>query len=282
MYTLKVKNSTGDVLNLSSNPNYIVYKVDGLTPVKATINSSVNSTQDGSVINSTRVESRNIVIYMTIEGAVEENRINLYKYFTPKREIILYFSNDTRDVYIEGVVELIECDLFTNKQIAQISIICSKPYFKDIDVLTTSFSDISKLFEFPMDVPEIGVELSSVNVNIRKTILYAGDVETGINIKLFANGTVVNPVIYDVFRKTYLKLNMTLEEADTILINTNVGEKSVTLIRDGVSSNALGYMSPDSSWFTLYAGDNVFTYDCESGSSNLDITFTTSLLYGGV
>lgn len=282
MYSLRVENATGESLTLSSNPNYIVYQIEGLTPPNATINASVNSTQDGSVINSTRVENRNIVIYMTIEDDVETNRINLYKYFTPKRNIKLYFSNSSRDVYIEGVVELIECDLFSNKQIAQISIICSKPYFKDVEVLTTSFSDISKLFEFPFSIPEIGVELSSINTNIRKSILYAGDVETGVIIQLFANGTVVNPILYDVLKKTKFQLNITLNEADTVLINTNVGEKSVTFIRGGVSSNALGYMSPDSSWFTLSAGDNVFTYECESGSTNLDITFTTNLLYGGV
>lgn len=282
MYKLSVKNSTGDILVLSNSDKYTVYNVEGLNPAKATISKSINTTQDGSVINFTTVESRNIVIYMTIEGDIESNRINLYKYFTPKKSVTIYFKNDTRNVYIEGVVELIECDLFSNKQTAQISIICPKPYFKDVNDFITSFSDISKLFEFPFSIPESGVELSSITTNVRKTILYSGDVESGIIIQLFANGEVVNPRIYDVFAKTYFKLNMTLQEADTILINTNVGEKSVTLIRKGVKTNALGYMSPDSSWFMLSAGDNVFTYECDSGSSNLDITFTTSLLYGGV
>lgn len=282
MYKLSVKNSNGDTLVLSNSDKYTVYNIEGLNPAKATISKSVNTTQDGSVINFTTVESRNIVIYMTIEGDIETNRINLYKYFTPKKNVSLYFKNDTRDVYIEGVVELIECNLFANKQTAQISIICPKPYFKDVNEFISSFSDISKLFEFPFSIPEIGVELSSITTNIRKTIPYTGDVEAGIIIQLFANGEVVNPQIYNVFDKTYFKLNMTLQESDTLVINTNVGEKSVSLIRNGVKTNGLGYMSPDSTWFMLSAGDNVFTYECDSGSSNLDITFTTSLLYGGV
>ena len=41
-------------------------------------------------------------------------------------------------------------------------------------------------------------------------------------------------------------------------------------------------MAQDSTWFKLEAGDNVFTYDADSGNSNLQITFTTAILYSGV
>ena len=172
MYSLSVKNAIGETLTLSSNPNYTVYKIDGLAPPKATINSSINATEDGSVINSAKVESRNIVIYMTIEGDVEANRIALYKYFTPKRSVELFFRNGTRNVYIEGMVEVVECDLFANKQIAQISIICSKPYFKSVENLIVSFSEIITNFSFPFSIIESGMELSTLNANARKSIIY--------------------------------------------------------------------------------------------------------------
>lgn len=282
MYSLKVENDRGNTLELTHNPNYTVYRIEGLNPPQATINSSVNTTTDGSSINSVRLENRNIVIYVAIEGAVEANRINLYKYFPVKKSVKLYFSNNSRDVYIEGRVELIECDLFSSKQVAQISLICPKPYFKDVNDLLTMFSDVSKLFEFPFSIGKSGVEVSAITTNQRRSIINAGDVETGVIIKLFAIGAVVNPVIYDVLKRTYLKLNFTMLASDTLIINTNVGEKSIELIRDGVSYNAMGYMSQDSSWFTLEAGDNVFTYDCESGNSNLQLTFTTAILYSGV
>lgn len=282
MYNLRVENNRGEALSLTDNENYTVFKVTGLNPPKATINSSVNATTDGSSVNSTRVESRNIVIYLTVNGEIETNRINLYKYFPVKKSIKLYFSNDTRDVMIEGVVEIIECDLFAKRQTAQISIICPKPYFKAVEDIVSYFSDITSLFEFPFSIPEAGMEFSIITNNIRKSIINTGDIETGIIIELFATGTVVNPIVYDVLKQTYFKLNMTLQASDTVVINTNVGEKSVTLIRNGVSSNAMGYMAQDSSWFSLEAGDNVFTYDAASGNPYLQITFTTNVLYSGV
>lgn len=282
MYELTVKNASGEVLNLSTSKDYIVYKIDGLAPPKANISSSVNAIDDGSKINNKRLGNRNIVIYTTIEGEIEKNRINLYKYFTPKSAVTLMFKNETRDVKIDGVVELIECDLFAKKQVAQISIICPNPYFHSAENYTESFSDVQTLFAFPFSISKSGIPFSNLSTNVRKSIVYTGDVQTGMIIELFANGTVVKPIIYDVLKKTHMALNFTMLKSDKIIINTNPNQKSISLVRNGVSTNALGYLIPDSTWLSLQAGDNMFTYDAESGNSYLQITFTTSILYGGV
>lgn len=282
MYELKVENHRGEVLNLSTSPCYTLYKVEGLQPAQVNISTTANANFDGATVNNTRVSGRNIVLYAAIEGKVEDNRIKLYRYFPPKKKIKLYYKNDTRNVYIEGYVELIECDLFTNKQVAQISIICPQPYFKAVEEIVSYFNEISSLFTFPFSITTAGTEISSITTNIRKSIINTGEVESGIIIRLYAIGSVVNPVIYDVFNRTHIKLNYTMEADDEIIINTNRGEKSITLIRDGISYNIIGYMAADSTWLTLQSGDNVFTYDTDSGTSNLQLTFTTSLLYGGV
>lgn len=94
MYRLSVKNDKGEVINLSSSKDYTVYKIDGLNPPKININSSVNSTQDGGVINSVRMDTRNLVLYMTIDGDVEVNRINLYKYFHLKSLLLFILVMD--------------------------------------------------------------------------------------------------------------------------------------------------------------------------------------------
>ena len=103
MYSLKVENDRGNTLELTNNPKYTVFKIEGLNPPQATINSSVNTTTDGSSINSVRLENRNIVIYTTIEGDVEANRINLYKYFPVKKTVKLYFNNGNRNIKIVDV-----------------------------------------------------------------------------------------------------------------------------------------------------------------------------------
>lgn len=281
-YTLKVKNHNGHILNLTESKDYTVYKIEGLQPPQVTIATAKKAVADGSTINRLSVESRNIVIYLTIEGDIEANRINLYKYFPLKQHVTVYFENGTRDVSIEGVVEIIECDMFTNKQTAQISLVCPQPYFKSAEDLVTYFSSINSLFEFPFSIAESAMEFSSIKAAERKVIVNTGDVENGIIISLYATGAVNKPIIYDVLNKTYIKLNYDLVADEEIIINTNVDNKAITLIKNGVSSNAMGYMTPDSKWLTLNAGDNVFTYEAESRAENLQVTFTTALLYGGV
>lgn len=282
MYECKIKNPNGEVLNLSTSSKYTLYKITGLQPPASAVNTSNNATSDGVTVNSVRVDKRNLVLYIALESDVEQSRLQLYKYFPPKKTITVYFKHGSRDVCIEGVVETIELDHFSSKQVAQISIICPKPYFKAVNDLITYFSDVSSMFEFPFSIPKAGVEFSAITTNVRKSIINTGDVASGLLIDLYAIGTVVNPIIYDVFKRTHIKLTFTMEAGDHVIINTNHGEKSITLVRAGESTNVMGYMYPDSSWLTLEAGDNVFTYDCESGNSNLQITFTTSVLYGGV
>lgn len=282
MLEVKVENKSGEILNLTTSKNYTLFKVEGLQPPTTTINSTKKSTSDGTTINSVSVESRNIVLYMTIDRDIEKNRINLYKYFPLKQTVTVYFKNNTRDVKIDGLVEIIECDLFTNRQVAQISLICPQPYFSAVNELISYFSDLTNLFSFPFGIAESGMELSAITTNIRKSIINTGDVESGVIIKLYAIGDVVNPIIYDVFNRTHIAINFSMQANDQIIINTNVGSKSITLIRNGVSYNAMGYMTPDSKWLTLAQGDNVFTYDADSGNSNLQLTFTTVVLYGGV
>ena len=282
MIEIKVKNDNGEVLNLSTSPNYTLYNITGINPPQANINTSVNATSDGDTINSIRTNKRNIVLYVAIHGNVEANRLNLYKYFPTKKNINIYCKTTNRDVYIEGTTELIDVKLFSEQQVAQISIICPQPYFNDVNELITSFSQIEALFTFPFSIDNNGIELSIIGNDIRKNIINAGEVDTGMSMELFAIGEVKNPVIYDVLNRTHIKLEFTMQANDIIYINTNSGQKSVTLLRDGVESNIISYLSYSSKWLTLNAGDNVFTYDAENGVSNIKLTFRTVALYGGV
>lgn len=282
MFELKVENHKGEVLRFPESEEYTIYKITGLNPPAVKINTTSNATTDGMSVNSKRVDKRNIVIYAYINGDVEANRIGLYKYFPLKQTVKIYFANGTRDVYIEGEVETIEIDPFTQRQKAQISILCPQPYFLAVDELTTSFSAISALFQFPFSIPESGAEISAITTDIRKTILNNGDVASGIIIRIYAIGEVVNPVIYDVFKRTHMRIAFTMQTNDEIVINTHAGKKRITLLREGVEYNIMGNMVADSSWLVLEPGDNVFTYDAESGVNNIQLRFITSELFGGV
>lgn len=282
MYTLIVENEKNEQLELTHNDAYDVIKIEGLNPPGATINNTEINGVDGARFNNSKVNIRNLVIYLTIKSPVEENRQALYKYFHVKRKVKIYFKNQNRDVYIEGYVETFENDFFENLQKPQISIICPESFWKAVDDLLIEFSDDIPLFEFPFDIEEEGIELSRLNLETSK-IVHNGDVSTGIIIELYATSNqILNPTIYNRTARTYFKLNFDMYEGDIIRINTNQGQKSVTLTRNGVTSNIIGDRQSGSSWIQLLPGENEISYEADVGAENLIVNLNLTQKYEGV
>lgn len=282
MYTLIVENEQGDKLELTRNEKYDVLEVIGLNPPTAAINTVNVAGFDGSRFNSSRIEQRNIVITLNVRPHIESNRLALYKYFRVKRYIKIYYKNDHRDVYIEGYVESFENNIFTQLQQPQISIICPNPFWKSSSTITVDFSDLTDLFEFPFSIPKEGIEFSRIN-KITMAYINAGDVETGAIIKFHANSNqILNPTFYNRTTGKYFGLNFDMYNGDVITVNTQQGEKSVTLLREGITTNILSGRKSGSSWITFVPGVNEISYEADEGQPNLDVTVTAIQKFEGV
>ena len=147
---------------------------------------------------------------------------------------------------------------------------------------STEFSNIENMFTFPFAIEEAGVPFSYIALGEQKTIINGGDVETGVVIRLNALGTVKNPKIYNVDTIDRMILNVTMQAGDEITINTRKKEKSITLLRDGVTTNIVGRLEAGSTWFNLLPGDNVFTYEADELPENLQCTFIINNQFEGV
>lgn len=281
MYTLSIENERGDRLQLSQNPDYTVTSVTGLNPPTANINTAVNASFDGSTYKSSRVNNRNIVIMLAIEGDIEKNRINLYKYVKSKKRVTLYFANGSREVHIDGYVENFDINLFEQRQMAQISIICPNPFFMDAEDETVLASVIG-LFEFPFSIPEEGVEFSRLETDVTVDVINDGDVETGMRIVFRAHGEVVNPALYNMETNEFIKLNVTMEEGDEIQISTVKGKKGVVEVSGGVTTNILNVLTQNSTWLSLLPGDNLYLFTADATPENLTCTIYHDNLYEGV
>lgn len=283
MFTLKVENARGEILDLSSNSNYSIVGISGLNPPTAEMFTSSIVTSDGSVLNNTRIESRNLVLNIVLNGNIEASRINLYKYFRVKQKCKIYYKNGARDVYIEGYVESFEDDFFVQSQEVQISVICYQPFFNAASELVVDLSLTLANFEFPFAIEEAGREFSQKINTYECLLVNEGEVDNGLIVELRATGTVINPIIYNEDNGEFFGLNYTLQDGDLITINTNVGEKAVTLTRDGVNSNLINYLQQDSTWMKTVSGDNVFAFACEGDTEDfLHVKFIHTSQYLGV
>lgn len=283
MLQVIAENKYNQQINLTQNGNYALLSVGGLTPPAAIINTAVIATSDGAVFNSSRLGTRNIVLTIAPLNSIETNRINLYKYFKAKQYIKLYLENNTRSVWIDGYIDKIDGNLYSEKQQLQISIICPDPYFKDTATGLYTFSNVIDLFEFPFAIEETpGIPISEMGEYVEIAITNNSDDETGVIITLLANDNVTNPTIYNMTTNENFALNISMETGDIITIDTRRGHKTVTLNRDSVITNILNDMNQGSSWLTLPVGDNIFSYTCDTGAEYLNVSVELQPIYEGV
>lgn len=283
MFSLKIQNTAGELFELTHNsPNYYITSVQGLTPPPTAVNTATAGTIDGSFFNSARVEQRNIVITVVINGDIEANRQQLYKIFPRKTKCTVFFKNKNRDVKIDGYVEMLEGDLFTMREQMQISIICPRPYFEALNALYTELSRILALFEFPFSIIE-PIPFSELLEFPLCTVNNTGDAACGTLIDIDVYNTVSGLKIANTSNQTYFELNYTFINGDRVTINTNSGSMGVVLHRGNATTNLLNYVTQGSTWLKIQPGENRFTFSLTEGDElDVKIHFTTSLLYGGV
>lgn len=293
MFELSLENKLGEKITLTHREaEYQVIDVEGLDPPNATITSSNVVGMDGSKYQNARLEERNIVITVKINGNIAVNRNRLYKYAKSKQYCKVYYKSSTHDVFAEGYVETNECSSFTNDQRMQISIVCHDPYLQSVYEIYSDISKVLGLFTFPFAFGAAGVEADTItdeaiafgeyDENRIVNIINEG-AETGLVISFTVSGSdVINPIFYDVLARESFGLNMTLHDGDAVEINTNRGQKSVTLTRHAVRTNIINNIVANSTWLQLREGDNVYTYTADEGAEHIFVHFKHRTRYEGV
>lgn len=280
MFTFRIETKLGSTISLTQNEsNYQVVNIDGLNPPEAEVYTSPIANMGGAKYKNSKVQMRNIVITVRIQGDVETNRLYLYRVFRSGQWCKIFYKNGSRDVYIEGYCEKIENNPFTMTEEMQISILCPQPYWKAVK---TVYYDVSKelgAFTFPFSIDSNGVEFGIIENDRIVSVFNSGDVESGIiiRIKASANGVDNLKIIHENTNQ-YFTLATTLNEGDEVVIDTYKGEKSVMI--NGES--AMNVVGKGSAWFTLLAGDNTFSYTADSSPESVNIVFEFNEMYEGV
>lgn len=273
MYTAKIENRSGDVYILNGDEAaWQIASITGLNPPQGLINTTTIVGLDGAVFNSSKLETRNIVITVRITGDAEQNRLRLYRAFRTKEWCRFYYSNDTVDVWIDGYVESVECDLFQKAEQAQISIICPQPYFRSVKQIIADISSTTALFTFPFSInQDEPIPISSYDQDASAVVTNDTATPTGIIIELDFETAANEVIIGDTDTGEQIHLVYAFQAADRVVINTNPGEKSVRLTRNGVTTSIFSAVQLGSVFFQLQAGRNAFTYTVDNGEHTADV-----------
>lgn len=296
-----VTNHNGESLKLDlfhpEESGLIVKSISGLGPPKANINSTDLATADGAIYSSARASTRNIVFNLQFMFAptIEDARQKTYKYFPLKKKITIEVETDNRSLSTEGYVESNEPDIFSQEESTQISIVCVDPFFRDARPSLVQFASVLPNFEFPFSNESLTddlIEFGKIGLDTRSTLVYTGDVDTGILITIHAMGSVSGILnIYNIETYENIKIDLSKIKAltgsdyrsgDDIIISTVSGDKYVQVLHNGKYYNAIGIIDKLANWFQLTVGENIFNFTVTNGVENLSITFEYRNAYGGI
>lgn len=236
--------------------------------------------------------------FIDLEGKITEtdlNQIKIYrdriiKVCNPKLglgEITLELDGDIKKIFgvLDGVPSFPERsrDLF---QKFLISWKCPNPYWQDIKESKQEIALWQKSFHFPLIIPKdegimMGYREPSLIANVKNT----GQAKTGMRIEFKAKGTVVNPSLFNVNTREFLKVNKTMTAGEKIIVNTNQGQKKILSISNGVTTdilNLLDLAGGGKTFLQLDLEDNLFRYDADEGLDKLEINIYYDNKYLGV
>lgn len=276
-------NNKGQTFEISVLSPFFLDSAEGLEYMENDFFTTKNYSEDGVSLVGSTLKERNLIIKGRIREGKDINRPFLIKFFNPKHDFTLHYSNGDINRFIKCKVE--KTPVISKSPFPEfiISLMCPKPWWFDQEIKTEIALWVSA-FEFPLEIPaETGIEMgfrepsSIVNVN------NSSDAVAPLKLQFKAIGSVVNPSIINVETKEVIKIERTMLPGDIITINTERGSEYVQLNRNGTISNIFNYLTLESDpHLSLEVGDNLLRYEADQYINNLEVTIYFIPQYVGV
>lgn len=268
------KNNRSESITIGAFTPYLVEDIDGVSSSDNIINTDKGIYEDGNSVSNRTLDSRHITITGVIlannKKEIDDHRRKLLSIFNPKFNGVL--TRDYRGMKkIDCETESIKFGTSSfRKQRFVIHLSCHSPFWNDVDMGETMSAFVS-LFKFPLTLPmQFGRQGAEV------VVMNAGDVPTSIEIQF--KGKSINPVIKNLTTGEFIKVNRELQTNDVLYINTEFGNKRIEINGD----NAYADMSLDSTLFNLELGENLLTYETDSGENDAVVEIKWNDKYIGI
>ena len=268
-------------LSMIDTPFYILNNVDWGV-VQGTHHSYKYVNQIGVSITSTSLKERSITVTGWIiadtEEEMDERKQFLNRYFDPRYEIDVMYKGYFLRFVPDNTVKYGTSEKENNDTIVQFQIkgTCADPLFSEINGSKETIAATIATFHFPLimstNLYERGIVFGYRQPSLTAKVTNKGAVEVGMKIVFKAIGELTNPRLIDVDTREFVAIEKSMVAGEEIVINTNVGEKSIQgKIGNEDYSNYFMYKDLDSTWLQLRLGDNLFRYDADSGLDNLEV-----------
>lgn len=263
-----------------SEANYLIYEgaIDWGN-VDVTHNTFQFPEQIGKYVSSTVMGSRDISINGWIIGDTEEEiklkKVDLSKFFNPFDEMEIIVGNYSifgrPSANVQYGKTLAENSVVAVKFLLQI--FCPQPLFLLSNAISVDVAETIGGFCFPLILKPEGIIMGYRKKSLFADITNDGATSVGMIITLEASGTVNNPEFMDVNTHKRIRINKVLTAGEVVIINTSIGERSVTGIVNGNEINYFKYFDYDNEWLQIPNGLSTFTYRTYDSSGEQDESY---------
>lgn len=240
-----------------------VQDIQGFEPVKATVNITDYADLDGGYLTGATVNQRNIVITFGYNPdwdthTIEELRQDLYKYFMPKQNVRLTItSTHLPQVQIDGVVESMDPNIFSQNPSVVVSILCPDPDFVGVDEVTVNLVSVVAGSEPTID-----------------TVDYEGSVEAPFHLILTKGSgpdSSGNIGIKNQFGQ-FLVL-ATVDAATSLVFDSTDGARMINKVISGAPTSLMRLIYSSARWIKLHQGSNKLCVVTYTGGQAVVVTY---------
>jgi len=288
-------NEHGDRIEFSpcSTFHVNIAAVKGLSDIRQENYSITSMGQSGDTLVGERIKARDIEIVGDIKdrNRTHEHKRTLTRILNPEFAATLVYERGSYKRQIRCKLDGDNALHFPKKQVYQpfvIQLFCASPYWHEEHESRNDIASWLSGFEFPepdgleLDDDE-GWEIERREPSLIVNVINQGDVCTGMRVVFRALGAVTEPSLFNVNTTEFILFkNFSMLAGDVLTVSTGYGEKAVTLLRNGIITEAFRALDIDSTYMQLDVGDNLFRYDAKTNLENLEVSIYHKNNYLGV
>ena len=271
---------------------YTVQETKGFDRLEIEHVKSQGFDQDGATLINSYVLPREMEIIGQMQAhttaQMQMLRDKLQSLFVPKQELIVthYYGGTNR--VIKAVTEKSPKFDFTEVAPVQqytVSLLAMDPYWRDQTETLIAVANVVGGFHFPLVIPKNrGVHFGIKSSSLIAKVYNRSSIKVGMQITFIAGGIVKNPQLFNVNKRTFIKLLCTMEAGEKIVIQTGQ-DNTVTRVKSGISEDYIGKIDlagEGNTFLELDPGDNLFRYAADEGDSFLETRIQFYNRYPGV
>lgn len=278
-------------VELTQDPFY-VDTIKGFDQLKIQNVTTQGYGQDGASLVNSYALPRDLEIKGCIRAdttrKMQELRDKLSSLFIPREDITINHYYGGKNRVIKARVEqtpLFDFTEVTTVQSYSITVIAMDPFWTDVAESLVELANTVGRFHFPLAIPvESGVIFGLRQTSLIANVYNASAIKVGMRYVFMANGVVVNPQLFNVRTRQFMKLICTMEAGETITVQTGQ-EKTIIQNKNGLTDDYIGKIDlagGGRTFLELDPGDNLLRCAADEGENMLQVKIYHMNRYMGV